>query len=256
MIARLGELAGCAWALGRGPGEKWEIFWRQTKNLRTRFHLSDYHPEEVFALDTRFGRLHFRDNFGDVTNLLDLFYREVYRARPLAPEGVILDAGANIGLAAAWLAHEHPGRKIHCYEPLAANTALIPLNCPGADVVRVALGASRGRATLRVDRHAAMATSIPTAWETREEEFEVAPLDELAAGLGPVAFLKIDAEGMETEILRGAVRTLARTDQVVLETHSRARHDESMELLRKAGLSVDRESFDGKTGMVYAARGR
>ena len=112
-LERLGELVGCAGALGRGPREKWALLWRQTKNLRVRLHLGTFHPDEVFSLETTFGRLHFRDNFGDVTNLVDLFYREVYRTRPLAPEGAILDGGAHIGLAAAWFAHEPPGRPIH-----------------------------------------------------------------------------------------------------------------------------------------------
>jgi len=75
-LERLKGLVGCAHGLGRGPREKGALLWRQSKNLRVRLHLGAFHPREVFSLETAFGRLHFRDNFGDVTNLVDLFYRQ------------------------------------------------------------------------------------------------------------------------------------------------------------------------------------
>jgi FkbM family methyltransferase len=255
-IDRAREYLGCARALGVGRRAQWAILWKETKNLRVRLGLAAHHPEAVYALPTGYGPLHFRDNFGDITNLAPIFYRQVYRVRALAPPGVILDVGANIGLAAAWLAHHNPGRTIYCFEPLAASAALIALNCPGAKVEQVAVGATRGRVRLSVDRDGVMASRIPCRWETREEEFPVISLDEFAAarGVDQVALIKIDAEGMEAEILEGSRATLARTHQVVMETHSRALHDQALARLGRAGFRIDGERFGGATGLVFASR--
>ncbi len=255
-IDRLKDYVLCALALGTGPRAMWAILWRETRNIRIRLHLGAYRADEVYSLQTIYGPLYFRDNVGDITNLVSLFYHQVYRVRALSQEGVILDVGANIGLAAAWFAHYNPGRTIYCFEPLAANAALIGLNCPGAKVEQIAVGARRCRVRLHVDRHNAMASSIPCQWETQEVEFDVIPLDEFAKarGLEHVALMKIDAEGMEVEILQGSQETLKKTHQIVMETHSPPLHDEAVGQLRRAGFHIDSEQFINTTGLVFGSR--
>ena len=221
-------------------------------------HLARHDPNHVFKLQTIYGSLYFRDNFGDITNLANLFYRQVYELRALNVPGVILDVGANIGLAAAWFAHFNPSKEIYCFEPLPGNTELIRLNCPAAHVERVALGASRGQTQLQVDPDGVMASCIPMAWDTNGATFDVMPLDEFiqAAQIDHVALLKIDAEGMEIEILNGCHDTLLKTQLVAMETHGSSRHVESAKLLRSVGFVIDKEEFSGDTGMLFASRGR
>ncbi len=253
---RIGEFVTCARGLGPDARAQWTILWRQTKNLRARLHLASYHPDQVFPLDTVYGRLWFRDNFGDITNLPGLLYREDYRpARPPGP-GAMLDVGANIGLAAAWFAHRYPGRPIHCFEPLSANAAMIARNCPSAHVHQVAIGSQPGTIRLEVDADSIMATSIATAWQTSARSVPVMRLDDITAAqaIDAVSFLKIDTEGMELDVLRGARDTLRRTGQIAMETHGAGRHAETQQLLRDAGFRIERESFDGATGLVFAAR--
>jgi len=254
-IDRLKDYVLCALTLGIGPREMCAILWRETKNIRVRLKLGAYTPSKVYSLQTIYGPLYFRDNFGDITNLVNVLYHQVYRVRALSQKGVILDVGANIGVAAAWFAHHNPERAIYCFEPLAANAALIGLNCPGANVEQVAVGARRGRVKLRVDRDSVMASSIPCQWPTQEVEFDVISLDEFAEarGLEQVALLKIDAEGMEVEILQGCQETLKKTRQVVMETHSRRLHDETIEYLRRAEFRIDSEQLVGMTGLVFAS---
>ena len=255
-IERLREYIDCARDLGGNPKEVCSILWRETKNLRVRLKLGTYHPNEVYSLKTIYGPLHFRDNFGDITNLAGLFHQNVYRSKALSEEGVILDVGANIGLAAAWFALHNPGRPIFCFEPLTENAALINRNCPAASVEQVAVGAQRGRVKLHVDRDSVMASSIPCRWETTDAEFEVISLDEFTRqrGIKSIALLKIDVEGMETEILKGSRETLNRTQRVAMETHGRSRHDETKRRLQEAGFNIDSEEFVGATGLVFASR--
>jgi FkbM family methyltransferase len=258
LINRLSDLVRCSVALGPNPKARWRLFWKQTANLRVRLKLASYHPEQVYSLDTVYGTLHFRDNFGDVTNLVKLFWQGEYRLRQLQTDGVILDIGANIGLVAAWFAHFNPGRPIHCFEPLAANGAMVRRNCPSAQLHQVAVGRTRGRMTLRVDPQQIMASSVPTRWETSAVEFDVVPLDEFTRmqGIEQVALIKLDAEGMEVEILEGAPGTLARTQEIAMETHGRERHEAVIEILKRYGFSIVDQSFSAATGLVFASRNR
>lgn len=255
-LSKLADFVLCANALGQTLGEKWEILWRQTKNIRVRVGLARYHPDSIYELSTRYGTLFLRDNFGDITNLPDLFYRNVYRCRRLRADGVILDIGANIGLFSAWAAFHNPGRKIYCFEPLASNARLIPLNCPTASVLRKGLGRQPARLKLRVDPHGVMASSISTPWPTHEQEVEVVPLDEWAQehGIEQIAFMKLDAEGMEIEILAGARETLCHTRHVAMETHSPELHRQCVQLLRHAGFVLEAEEFVHNTGLLFATR--
>jgi FkbM family methyltransferase len=256
-LATLRDFWGSAVALGPDAGARWSIFWSETKNVRVRLGLARHDPARVYALDTVYGRLHFRDNFGDITNLPNLLYRQVYRTDAPVGDGAILDVGANIGLAAAWFRHRYPHHAIHCFEPLEENARLIPLNCPGAHVQRVAVGRVAGQVELAVDADAVMASTIPYTREAGRRTLPVITLDEYVAGQGiaRVALLKIDTEGMELDVLGGAERTLSQTGVVGLETHGRDRHDAVLALLRARGFTIDREAFDGSTGLVFASRG-
>lgn len=252
------DFLACAWTLGPDLPARADILWRQTKNLRARVGLGRYHPKDTFSVRSHFGLLHFRDNFGDITNLTNLLYRRIYEL-PLRPgEGAVLDVGSNIGMAAVWFRAQMPGQPIHCFEPVLENTRLTSINCPEATVNQVAVGAAAGTLTLDVDEDAVMASSIP--WRTAGAKREVAmvSLDDYVRdhGIEQIAVLKIDAEGMELDVLRGARETLTRTQQIVLETHGNERHSRTIAALQEAGFVVHRESFAGSTGMVYGARER
>ncbi len=257
-LSKLVDFVLCANALGRTFGEKWEILWRQTKNFRVRLGLARYHPDIIYELPTKYGTLFLRDNFGDVTNLPPLFYRNVYRYHGNPEEGAILDIGANIGLFSAWAAFHNPEKRIYCFEPLASNARLIPLNCPAAVVFCKGLGRDCGSVKVRVDGQGIMASSIATRWPTGEQAIEVVPLDELIGQLGvdQIAFMKLDAEGMEVSILEGAGDTLRRTHRLAMESHSPELHRQSLRLLREAGFELENEKFTGSTGLVFASRRR
>ncbi len=256
-FGRLAEFWACASAVGEDGAASRAILWHETKNIRVRLGLARHHPGQIYTVRARGGLLHFRDNFGDITNLPNLFHRQVYRPSVPVGDGVILDVGANIGLAAAWFAREYPGRAIHCFEPLEENARMARLNCPSAAVNVVAVGASPGHIELSVDRDAVMASTIPWERAVTKRRLEVLTLDDYADGYGidAVALLKIDTEGMELDVLDGAAQVLARTGVVTMETHGADRHAGTLERLRAAGFRIDREAFDGHTGMVFASRG-
>jgi FkbM family methyltransferase len=140
-------------------------------------------------------------------------------ARHLRGGGDFIDVGAHIGIYAVRAAVELRGRgRVLAFEPnpnarkqLVENLALN--GCENAIVVPAAVAASTGRAYLHVP-----ASDDPSFSSLEGGRFaEGAPLqvdtttvDDAVAehGLRPSA-MKIDVEGMELEVLRGAERTLA-----------------------------------------------
>lgn len=254
-LRKISDFIGCARALGPDNRAKLAILWRQTRNLRVSLGVQSHRPNEVFTLRTTFGTLHFRDNFGDITNLTDLLFGEVYRLPEAPGDGVVIDVGANIGMAAVWFNSKYPGRAIHCFEPLPDNARMIALNAPSAHINPVAVGAARGTATLAVDADQVMASTIPYEHAAGMLQVNVISLDDYVVRLGidRVAILKIDTEGMELDVLAGAKTTLDRTDSISIETHGLERHQKTIRVLAQAGCRLQREAFDRSTGLVFAA---
>ena len=102
MFNKLIDYLWSSFRLGESWTGRWQLLWKQTKNLRVGLNLDSHNPGDVYSLRTNYGLLHFRDNFGDITNLANIFHRNTYKVTELAHEGVILDIGANVGLAAAY----------------------------------------------------------------------------------------------------------------------------------------------------------
>lgn len=133
----------------------------------------------------------------------------------LAPSGVSIDVGANIGTHTVFFAAVM-GRQVVAFEPVPANAALLQRNVrvngqeARVRVVMAALGEAYGAATIVLDltnmgrcRLAPDAPGNPDAY--------VLPLDDLwATRAEPVGLIKIDCEGMERAVLRGATHTIAR----------------------------------------------
>ncbi len=155
----------------------------------------------------------------------------------LATHGVnlILDVGANIGQFGCELRGRVGYRgRIVSFEPMQKAYAALA-RAAAADpqwelAPRAAIGAQAGTATLNIAGNSASSSVLgmldahrAAAPESELVGTEVVPLEPLDA-LAPayfredsVAFLKIDTQGYESEVLRGAPHTLARVTGLQLE---------------------------------------
>ena len=131
----------------------------------------------------------------------------------LRRDDVFYDIGANVG-AYSLLAAAAGVRDVRGFEPSSATMNLYSRNIHLnglADVVhayRVALGETAGEAKISLN-DGTMNHLLPQA-EARiaSESVPVQRLDDVFSGDAP-SFLKIDVEGFEPEVLRGAASTLA-----------------------------------------------
>jgi FkbM family methyltransferase len=178
---------------------------------RVRVRLGDYVGRALYL-------------FGD----LDPKVRWVFD-RVLRPGDAVLDVGANFGAMALFAARRvGPAGVVHAFEPqrdladLARQSA--KLNGYGTMCVHaVALSDAAGRFDLHVAGDNSGSASL--AWNRggRAVPVEVVRGDEYLPRLGlpPVRLLKIDVEGHEAEVLRGAAGYLAAHPPavVVFEAH-------------------------------------
>lgn len=171
------------------------------------------------ALARRLGRLAAPP---DEVNRSELaFYVEHLRAGM-----TVLDVGANVGeLTVLFSRLVGDGGAVHAFEPTRAadrlETACAALGRRNVVVNRVAVGATAGRATLHVydDEHLSWSSFVerPLAdygldvSPPEAIEVDVVALDDYcaAAGVDRVDLLKIDVEGAEVGVLRGARGLLA-----------------------------------------------
>lgn len=132
--------------------------------------------------------------------------------RALGPGSLFVDVGANVGLYTIWSIEA--GAEVFAVEPsrIARERLLANLKMNGysAEVVPAALGEREGtlRLTTELDNQNHLVLS-PDGNETDSEEVPVLTLDGLL-GDRTVDGLKVDVEGAELLVLRGAEKLLAR----------------------------------------------
>lgn len=142
----------------------------------------------------------------------------------------IVDAGAGRGQFALLARRFYPAARIVCFEPVPEAQATLQKLFGGDPRVQVhdaALGVRSGTATLNVSGRddsssllaigAAQEREHPGTGNVREQAVTVRRLDEVLEPFAGPALIKIDVQGGELDLLRGAGELLRRFDDVFVE---------------------------------------
>jgi FkbM family methyltransferase len=217
---------------------------------------------------------------GEATALYqEIFVRRCWLAGGirLVPGGVVIDAGANIGLSTLFFHQECPDQRFLCYEPAPAPFAALQRNVEmhgiAATCRKVALGAEPGMAVMTYypeitamsglhgdpSRDASITRTVmknsgfkdrnidqlvPREYKTELVEIEVRTLsDEVReAGLDRIDLLKIDVEKSELDVLAGIDQsTWELVRQVAVEVH------DVDDALARVCACLDSRGFDVQT---------
>jgi FkbM family methyltransferase len=149
-------------------------------------------------------------------------HRFVTRLLENKPDGIVLDVGANVGAYSKAIAEINPRIKIFAFEPHPLTYKHLCKNAAGINVetLNVAAGEREGTLTLfdYVDRDGSSHASvyrdvIEGIHQARSiaHDVNVITLDEFLAsqGINHVFLLKIDTEGHELSVLKGAKESIA-----------------------------------------------
>ncbi len=175
---------------------------------------------------------------------LDRFYERY--GFVIGPGWVVVDIGAGIGEFTILAAHD--AARVVAFEPSPASFALLRENLAlngvtSVDAIEAAVGATSGTVSIDVDGDPLTARSgTATSGGVMVRSFSLA--DAMTeAGIERVDLLKLDCEGAEYDILRGAGKdVLARVERIVMEYHDLDDAHERESLVRSlkdAGYEVE-----------------
>lgn len=148
---------------------------------------------------------------------------ELVKIRSWSEDDVVLDVGANDGRTILRIQGRLGSPRIFAFEPVSTTYQTLVQRTSHLDNVscfQLALGAAPGRETIYLNEIAAMNSFSPDwAKPVGSEDVEVSTVDEFMVhqGLDFVHFLKIDVEGHDLEVLKGAQRALSRSRVAIIQ---------------------------------------
>ena len=175
----------------------------------------------------------------------EIWHDATYDAVPgfrLPERGYVVDVGANIGAFSLYQALRKKAKLVIAFEPSPSTfrrlTANLELNSANnVRAVNAVVGSSCGTVPFletpmsvncRVAQNGEAGTvAVPSV--TLDSALE-------AHKLNKIDLLKIDTEGYETEVLKGATKTLQQTDRVILEIHNESDKRDFDDLLLPLGF--------------------
>jgi FkbM family methyltransferase len=162
----------------------------------------------------------------------EIYLRRHYPFRPTEARPLVIDCGANIGIATMFFKAVAPDARVLAFEPEPTAFRLLEENIArngitGVNCLPVALAADEGRAMLRVYQPAHGGATLRLAEGAGWPETEVATARLSTYITEPVEFLKLDVEGAEVEIIEELAEAdvLKRIATVAIEHHPNGADD-------------------------------
>jgi FkbM family methyltransferase len=121
---------------------------------------------------------------------------------------VVFDVGANVGQSALKFKNAFAKAKIFCFEPVTNTFNEMKKNVEGMDVIchRMALGNEESRRTIYLTDQSLTSSLIKPKEACETEEVVLSTADKFAVdnNIEHIDLMKIDAEGFDLEVLKGA----------------------------------------------------
>lgn len=186
---------------------------------------------------------------------------------------ISIDIGANIGIYTLLLSHLYPKCKVISIEASPTIFEKLKLNCqlnnllPGSNLVllnkavsdkdgtRVEFYEKHSMSTMSKEFLTSISSKIITNKddELHKEIVRTVTIDNLAetANINEISFLKIDVEGAEVLVLKGAINILTekKVRNMIIEYHSFENYDYAVKLLDEIGYTIinSQQRYNDKT---------
>jgi FkbM family methyltransferase len=190
-------------------------------------------------LDLKHLRLCVDISRADLVGYWEVWHDRCYDAIDLDRPQCVVDVGANIGAFSLYQAMVKNAEQVIAFEPspqtftrLAKNIEINGLR--NVRLVNAAVGDKRGVLSFSED-------PMPVLCRVSESGRLKVPgvtLDDELRDVPSIDILKIDTEGYETHVLRGASETLKKTKRIAFELHYPAEQQEIESILFPLGFSL------------------
>lgn len=142
----------------------------------------------------------------------DIFH-DLNRSYGIENFQTVFDVGANVGQSVKAFANRFPNAKIFSFEPVSKTFCKLQKNtqpiAPRVELFNCAMGQEPGKVTINLNADSRL-NSINHRDSENKEIIEVNTIDNFMSQhhIKVIDFLKIDTEGFELEVLRGATQAL------------------------------------------------
>jgi FkbM family methyltransferase len=160
----------------------------------------------------------------DVRTYKQVFQEAEYDFRALGEPRVIVDAGANIGLASILFANRYPRAKVYAIEPERSNFSLLVENVrPYSNVVPIQAALWGENTTVNILDPGSGAWGFMTDVAGSGHEVPAITVDRLMDehDIERIDILKVDIEGAEKEVFAKDPAWIGRVGSIICELHER-----------------------------------
>lgn len=169
-----------------------------------------------------------RRGTSDIWCLEKVFLEQEYKTPFQVDPKVIVDAGANIGMATLFFSQKYPRASIIAIEPEASNFAILTKNCaelPNVTLINAALWPTEQALVIQnstAEKWAFLVTEREKVAECEPVKAVTIPGLLRQLGVEYIDVLKLDIEGAERELFNiGAESWLGAVGQIIIELHDR-----------------------------------
>jgi len=170
-------------------------------------------PQEYNSSVKLFGKP-FIAQLGELNNFLDfvhqIIFRNQYHIDLIKENDVVVDAGANMGIFSIFVAMKHPNTTIYAFEPTPSTFEALKENVkyyPNIKIFNCGLGEKEGMASIIITGGSG-ANYIGEGGTP----IEIKTIDGLNI---PANFIKMDVEGYEGNVLKGAAETIKKNKPII-----------------------------------------
>jgi FkbM family methyltransferase len=165
--------------------------------------------------------------------------------RLLTPDSNVTDVGAHLGSFLALAERISPRGRHIAFEPSKSKSRWLETRFPNATIIASAAGKEEGVATFEENTVRSAFSRMASVDEKREVgcvryKVPVCPLDGVITW--PVSLIKIDVEGMEAAVLKGAANVIDRSRPVIIfesgPVHEKADAERSKQLFELVTLEM------------------
>jgi FkbM family methyltransferase len=153
-----------------------------------------------------------------VSSLVDGYF-DVYKILKKDSIKTIIDVGGNIGQFSNAMKHWFPESKIHVFEPdpiiydiLSKNT-----NNPNFFRYNLALSFSKGKLDFYRSKLSGMSSLVQVNKNQEVIQVDVETADNILSEISSIDLFKIDVEGAELSVLKGAYNTIKKSKYLLIE---------------------------------------